>query len=99
MSKLSFDAFLPSDLSERMRDEATRGRVAFVVMRPDKGPASPPEPIGVGFAPGVPRVDEILLWENGETYKVIRVTWRMIADAEGYLIALPLLFTTPVVGV
>lgn len=101
MSELSFEDFLPADLARRVREEAERGRVPFVIMRPDKGPASPPQPIAVVFGPAVPRVGETLLWENGETYAVVGVTHRLVTDVDSppYLLALPLIATKPLVAV
>lgn len=100
MADLSFDEFLPADFADRCRDEASLGRVPFVILRPDRGEASPPQPIGLVFSPVVPRVGEELLWENGERYAVVGVTHRMVTDTDAppYLVALPLLSTRPVKG-
>ena len=97
MTTLSFDEFMPPDFADRTRDEATRGRVPFVIMRPDKGEASPPQPIAVVVAPAVPGVGEALLWVNGESYVVVGVTHRLVTDEASppYLSALPLVFTRP----
>ena len=98
MPDLTFDDLMPPDLESRTREEAARGRVPFVILRPDKGPASPPQPIGIVFAPSVPRVGETLLWENGETYAITAVTYRLWTDTDAppYLTAMPLLSTMPV---
>lgn len=98
MSDLSFEEFLPADLATRTREEAALGRVPFVILRPDKGDASPPQPIAVVFAPTVPCVGETVLWENGETYAIVGVTHRLVTDADAppYLHALPLLSTRPI---
>ena len=98
MPDLSFDEFMPPDLAERARAEAMRGRVGFVIMRPDKGDASPPQPIAIVFGSCVPRVGETLLWENGETYGIVNVVHRLTTDLDAppYLTALPMVFTRPV---
>jgi hypothetical protein len=98
VSELSFDEFMPPDLCERIATEATRGRVPFVLMRPDRGDVnSPPQPIAVVFGPRVPCVGETVLWENGETYAIVGVSHRLTTDVDAppYLTALPLLATRP----
>ena len=97
MDELTFDEFMPADFADRARDEASRGRVPFVLLRPDRGEASPPQPMAIVFGPVVPRVGETLLWENGETYAIVGVTHRLTTDVDAppYLLALPLLTTRP----
>lgn len=100
MAQMTFDDFLPADFATRVRDEAAIGRVPFVILRPDRGESSPPVPISIVFAPAVPRVGEVLLWENGERYEVVGVTHQLATDADAppYLHALPMLSTRPIVS-
>lgn len=68
MSNSPIEALIPTDFAARLRDEAARGNVPYILLRPqrDADLGQAPQPIAIVFGPTVPRVGERIEWENGE---------------------------------